>query len=91
MTIRYDVSMTTTAVLTPDQARRAEARNLSRLNKLERYLIAAEMSQRPNPTYVAKLREQITTLIAGRCRVCHRTLTDPTSVAAGIGPECAVR
>jgi hypothetical protein len=28
---------------------------------------------------------------AGRCRICGRTLTDPGSVAAGVGPECAAR
>lgn len=27
----------------------------------------------------------------GWCRVCGRLLTDPTSVAAGIGPVCAGR
>jgi hypothetical protein len=27
----------------------------------------------------------------GRCVVCARTLTDPESVAAGIGPVCAAR
>jgi hypothetical protein len=27
--------------------------------------------------------------LAGSCRICGRTLTDPDSLAAGIGPECA--
>jgi len=27
----------------------------------------------------------------GRCRVCGRTLTDPESVALGIGPVCRQR
>jgi hypothetical protein len=26
---------------------------------------------------------------AGRCRKCGRSLSDPVSIAAGIGPECA--
>lgn len=26
---------------------------------------------------------------SGRCRCCGRTLRDPASVKAGIGPECA--
>ena len=25
---------------------------------------------------------------AGRCRICGRILTDPESIAAGIGPDC---
>lgn len=33
----------------------------------------------------ASLRAQL----AGRCRVCGRRLTDDSSVAAGIGPECS--
>jgi hypothetical protein len=28
---------------------------------------------------------------AGRCRRCGRTLTDPDSLAKGIGPDCAGR
>lgn len=28
---------------------------------------------------------------AGRCRVCGRELTDPASIKAGIGPDCAQR
>jgi hypothetical protein len=28
---------------------------------------------------------------ASRCRMCGRTLTDPDSIAAGIGPDCAQR
>jgi hypothetical protein len=24
----------------------------------------------------------------GRCRICGRVLTDPVSIARGIGPEC---
>jgi len=28
---------------------------------------------------------------AVRCRICGRTLTDPASKAAGIGPDCAAR
>lgn len=27
----------------------------------------------------------------GRCGICHRTLTDPESIARGIGPVCAER
>lgn len=27
----------------------------------------------------------------GRCGVCGRKLTDPKSIAAGIGPECAIK
>lgn len=27
----------------------------------------------------------------GRCSICHRTLTDPDSINAGIGPVCARR
>jgi hypothetical protein len=27
-------------------------------------------------------------MAATRCSVCHRRLTDPASVAMGIGPEC---
>jgi hypothetical protein len=27
----------------------------------------------------------------GRCQVCHRLLTNPDSIAAGIGPVCAGR
>lgn len=32
-----------------------------------------------------------TWLSAGHCWVCHRTLTTPESIAAGIGPKCAER
>jgi hypothetical protein len=28
---------------------------------------------------------------AGRCRRRGRTLTDPVSIAAGVGPECATK
>lgn len=27
----------------------------------------------------------------GRCGVCHRPLTNPASIASGIGPECAAK
>lgn len=35
-------------------------------------------------------RGQLEALLAGlhRCRCCGRTLTDPASIGAGIGPEC---
>lgn len=29
--------------------------------------------------------------LIGRCAVCGRSLTDPTSVAAGVGPTCAIK
>lgn len=30
-----------------------------------------------------------TNLRLARCRVCHREMTDPAHIAAGIGPTCA--
>lgn len=30
-------------------------------------------------------------LLSQHCRVCHRPLSDPESVAAGIGPDCAAK
>lgn len=45
-------------------------------------------------------RQRITEAVAGvesglrsigKCRECSRTLTDPESVASGIGPDCAAR
>ena len=35
----------------------------------------------------AALRSQL----VGRCSICRRELTNPKSVAAGIGPECCKR
>ena len=29
--------------------------------------------------------------MASRCRVCHRELTNPAHIAAGVGPVCAQR
>lgn len=37
---------------------------------------------------IQNLPEYVHFLHEGRCGRCNRTLTDPTSVAAGIGPEC---
>ena len=28
-------------------------------------------------------------LTSPRCKICRRTLTDPNSIAKGVGPECA--
>jgi len=30
-------------------------------------------------------------LTTPRCKLCRRTLTDPNSIAKGVGPECAER
>ena len=39
-----------------------------------------------------ELREVALTIQTSRsCRVCNRTLTDPTSIETGIGPECSAR
>lgn len=32
---------------------------------------------------------KMTTKRLARCRVCHREMTDPAHIAAGIGPTCA--
>ena len=30
-------------------------------------------------------------MAAERCGICHRRLTDPASIAMGIGPECRLK
>lgn len=79
-----------TSTLLPAQQRRADARNLNVVNKLKRYLANAEASGR-FPQRCEELRTMIAARLVGRCRECHRVLTDPDSVAAGIGPECATK
>lgn len=37
------------------------------------------------------LKLGLTWELSKRCRVCNRTLTNPESLASGIGPECAQR
>lgn len=38
-----------------------------------------------------QLTNRYTSHGAGRCSRCHRVLTDPASIARGIGPECMAR
>ena len=72
-------------------AQRTTARNLAAVKKLERNL--AYCLRNPGRADLAAMAEHLSARLAerlaGRCRVCHRTLTDPDSIAAGIGPECA--
>lgn len=35
--------------------------------------------------------DQVEFLPSGKCCVCGRALTDPTSISLGVGPECAAR
>lgn len=37
------------------------------------------------------IEAQAEVVVATRCACCHRKLTDPESVARGLGPECAGR
>jgi hypothetical protein len=71
--------------------RRAAARNLARVKKLSDYLARAEAAGRGDTPMAESARQQIAQRLVGRCRECHRELTDPDSIAAGIGPECASR
>lgn len=70
-------------------ASRATARNLAKVNAIKARLAQLEAHGRGDSFYAEELRGQITVRLVGRCRECHRLLTDPSSVAGGIGPECA--
>jgi hypothetical protein len=70
-------------------AARAEARKLAQVRKLTARLARMESFGRGDDPLAERLREQIATRLVGRCRECHRALSDPDSLAAGIGPECA--
>lgn len=61
-------------------------------------------SQRPGQTYQGKHENLLREIVArpyeaailfgkliGRCSICNRTLTDPESIALGIGPICLAR
>lgn len=52
-------------------------------NREQRDLILAEIAKDPKAASLAYGRE------LGHCGVCGRTLTDPDSINAGIGPICA--
>lgn len=75
--------------MTAAQIKRAEARKLAQARRVSCYAARAERAGRGEEA--TALRSQIGTLLADRCRECHRTLTDAASIAAGIGPECAAR
>lgn len=47
--------------------------------------VLAEIEKDPRAAAIAYGRE------LGRCSICNRTLTDPDSIANGIGPVCATR
>lgn len=84
---------------TTPAARRAEARKLAQVRKLSAQLARCEKAITDGSVVAGwaasyefratELRGQIAARLVGRCRECHRVLTDPISVAAGIGPECA--
>jgi hypothetical protein len=84
----------TTPTITPAQ-RRAEARKLAQVRKLALTLARVEKAIAAGRTdfegRAEQLREQIAGRLVGRCCRCHRTLTDPVSIAAGIGPECVTK
>lgn len=75
--------------------KRAEARNLARVRKLTITLARAEKALASgsfgSEARVEQLREQIAARLVGRCQRCHRVLTDPKSIADGIGPECITK
>ena len=54
---------------------------------------ASYASERPKPghlgTGMGKLKIELRPRGNSHCRLCHRPLTDPESVARGIGPVCA--
>lgn len=69
--------------------RRAEARKLAQVRKLT--VTLGRLERAGYTERAEQVRGQIAARLVGRCRECHRVLTDPTSVAAGIGPECATK
>ena len=70
-------------------AKRAAARNLAKVATLKARIAKLEQHGRGDEPLAEMLREQVAVRLVGRCKECHRTLTDPSSVAGGIGPECA--
>ncbi len=70
------------------QEARAAGRNLAKVRQIN-VRIARLESFGGHEGLVEQLREQVSQRLIGRCKECHRTLTDPSSVAGGIGPECA--
>ncbi len=72
-------------------ASRATARNLAKVNAIKARLAKLEAYGHGSELLAETLREQIAIRLVGRCRECHRLLTDPSSVADGIGPECATK
>lgn len=76
---------------------RAAARELAHLRKLDAALVRYERVVAAQPgvaVHVERadaLRARIAVLAAGRCRQCRRVLTDPESVARGLGSDCAAK
>lgn len=77
--------------MTETAAARAEARKLAQVRKINARLARLEAADRGDSQLAEQLREQVAARLVGRCRDCHRTLTDPKSIADGIGPECAAK
>lgn len=71
----------------PTRGKLAKQRNYC-LAELDKH----DLSDRRRKILQAKLlhiTEQLR--VAGACRECGRTLSDPASVARGVGPECQAR